>query len=136
MTGWGVGGWGFPATPPPPFATPSSMVVVVVVVMMVRRFLFHGLLCGARDIRVDLGDAADGFGPALSEHHACVGTDVLGVLDEPEATAGLVPCPQVLPVHGDNGGCLSGTATMNCIVKHKMNTDLHNNLYSFRSTTP
>lgn len=61
---------------------------------------------------VDLGDAPHGLGAPLSEDHPGVWTDILRVLDETEVAAGLVPCPQVVTVHGHDGCCLSCAATM------------------------
>jgi len=62
---------------------------------------------------VYLGNAAHGFGASFPEHHASVGADELRVLDEPEATASLVSCPQVVSVHGYDGGSLTSAATVN-----------------------
>ena len=80
--------------------------------VMVVGLLLAPLQCRPWNIRVYLGDAPHGLGPSLPEHHAGVRADVLGVLDEPEAAAGLVPSPQVLLVHEDYGGCLSGAPTV------------------------
>lgn len=59
-------------------------------------------------------DVPHGFSTALPEHHPRSWTKVLGILDESEETGGLVPSPEVLLVHGYNGGSLLGTATVNC----------------------
>ncbi len=69
---------------------------------------------------MDLGDAADSFGSPFSKHHTRVRTDIFGVLDKSETTAGFVSCPQVFPVHGYNGGCLSGTTTVNWIANTRL----------------
>ena len=43
----------------------------------------------------------------------------LWVLDETETTGSLVSGPEVFTVHADNGGSLSCTTTMNCMIdKH------------------
>ena len=75
--------------------TPMVMMVMVVV---------QGLLLGraARGtwyVGVDFSDASHSLGASLPEHHASVWSDELRILDEPEATRGLVPSPQVLSVH-------------------------------------
>ena len=60
-----------------------------------------------------LGNTAHGFGASFPEHHTSVRSDELWVLDEPEATAGLVPSSQVVSVHGNDGGSLASAATVN-----------------------
>lgn len=87
-----------------------------VVMVVVGGFLFGSLQGSARDVGMDLGDGAHGLGASLPEDHAGVGSDVLWVLDEAETAAGLVSCPKVVFVHGYDGGCLSGTSTVNCII--------------------
>ncbi len=67
---------------------------------------------GARHVRIDLCDVANGLGPSLPEDHPGVGLEVLGVLDESEAAGSLVPRPEVLLVHGDDGGSLASAATV------------------------
>ena len=69
---------------------------------------------------MDLGDAAHSFGAPFPEHHAGVWPDVLWVLDEAESAGGLVPCSQVVSVHGNDGGSLPGASTVNWWCCHKI----------------
>ncbi len=78
-----------------------------------------------RYVGYDGGDAPHGFGPPLSEHHPCVRTQVFGVLDEPEQTAGLVSCTQVLSVHCQNRGRLSSAATVYCGKREGLSEHAH-----------
>ena len=41
----------------------------------------------------------------------------LWVLDETESTSSLVSSPEVFTVHADDGGSLSRTTTVNCMIK-------------------
>lgn len=59
-------------------------------------------------------DVPHSFGAPLPEHHPCPRPQVLGILDKFEETGGLVTSSEVFLVHGHNGGCLLGTATMHC----------------------
>ena len=60
----------------------------------------------------DLCDVADSFRPSLPEHHPRTHVQELWVLDETELACGLVPRPQVVSVHRQDGGCLPCTATV------------------------
>ena len=62
-----------------------------------------------------LGDTANSLGPPLPEHHLGSSSEVLGVLDEAEAAASPVPCPQVVPVHVRDGGCLACAGAVHCV---------------------
>ena len=60
----------------------------------------------------NLGDGAHSLGAALPEHQPLVTVHVLRGLDEAEVDRGLVPCPQAVPVHGQDGGRLPDAPTM------------------------
>ena len=64
---------------------------------------------------IDLCDCTNGLCSTFPKHHPCVWMQILWVLDESEATGGLVPCPEVFFVHEDDGGSLLGAATVNCV---------------------
>ena len=65
-----------------------------------------------RTMGIDLGDVANCLRPSFSEHHPRSRVQELRVLDETEQACGLVPCPQVVFVHGHNGGSLTCTAAV------------------------
>ena len=96
--------------------SPHAVVVVMVVAVMdTRRRLPLASVDGrAWNVGDDLGDVPDGLGPTLPEHHASAGLEVFGVLDEAEVAGGLVARAEVLLVHVDDGGSLSGAATVHC----------------------
>ena len=59
------------------------------------------------------------FCSSFSEHHTSSLMQKLWVLNKTESTGSVVSSPEVLTVHADNGGSLSCTTTMNCMIdKH------------------
>lgn len=59
-------------------------------------------------------DHPHGLGSALPEHHPGSHAQVLRVLDELEPANGLVSGSYVVPVHGDDGGCLPRAPAVYC----------------------
>ena len=86
--------------------------------VVLGRLLFGRLESSSWDVRVDLCDTPHGFCPSFSEDHTSIWPDVFWVLDETEATSGLIACSKVVSVHGDDGGSLSSAATVNYRTKN------------------
>ena len=66
-------------------------------------------------MRENLDDITNGFCSSFPENHSGSSFDVLRVLDEAEATDGLLSRSQVLLVHLNDGGCLSRATTVDCV---------------------
>jgi len=86
--------------------------VAVVSVVVDSHFLLAQLSGGAWHIGDHLGHVAHSLCPPLSEDHPGAWLEVLGSLDEPEVAGGLVPRPQVVLVHGQDGGRLPCAAAV------------------------
>ena len=79
---------------------------------MDTHFLLAQLSRGAWHIGDHLGHVAHCLCPPLSEDHPGARLEVLGSLDEPEVAGGLIPRPQVVLVHGQDGGRLPCAAAV------------------------
>ena len=91
------------------YITYLVMVVMVVVVCVVvdSWLLFAQLWRGPGYIGGDFGHIPYSLGPSLPEDHPGAWLDVLWGLDKPKVASGFVSSPQVVPIHGHNGCCLS-----------------------------
>ena len=107
-----------PSPPPLPSPPPHPAGHVGVTVLHCGDLWLAPVWRNARDVREELRDVAHGLGASLSEDHPGPGTQVLWVLDEAEEAGSLVPCAKMVLVHGHNGGCLLGAATVNCAPEH------------------
>lgn len=59
-----------------------------------------------------LGDGTHSLGTSLPEHQLLVTVQILWRFDEAEVDRSLVPRPQAVSVHGQDGGCLPYAATV------------------------
>lgn len=59
-----------------------------------------------------LGDGSHSLGTSLPEHQLLVTVQILWRFDEAEVDRCLVPRPQAVSVHGQDGGCLPYAATV------------------------
>lgn len=59
-----------------------------------------------------LGDGTHSLGTPLPEHQLLVAVQILGSFDEAEVDRSLVPRPQAVSVHGQDGGRLPYAATV------------------------
>lgn len=59
-----------------------------------------------------LGDGTHSLGTSLPEHQLLVAVQVLGSFDEAEVDRSLVPRPQAVSVHGQDGGRLPYAAAV------------------------
>ena len=96
------------------YITYLVMVVMVVVVCVVvdSWLLFAQLWRGPRYIGGDFGHIPYSLGPPLPEDHPGAWLDVFWGLDKPKVASGFVSSPQVVPIHGHNGCCLSCASTV------------------------